>query len=60
MIIEEGHPLWQRLYDEYKSDPKKGYVSVGGRDYKVLKPSADVVKFQPIGGLESNYGSLSL
>lgn len=60
MIVEEGHADYEKLLAIHKADPQKGYVvAPGGAHYRVLKPDDDTVKFQPLGGIDGTYGSLS-
>lgn len=59
-IIDKKHTLYQKLLTEYLKDPKVGYVSLGDKTYRVLKPSDDDIKFLPLQGLDDSYSSLSV
>lgn len=63
--IEKGsdadnpNPKWKKLYQQWLSEKKPGYVSVGGTTYRVLHPSDDDISFVQMGGMDDMYGSSS-
>jgi hypothetical protein len=61
MRIEEGHEHFEKLKKLWEADGKpKGWITYGGRQYKIFTPSDDVVFFtSDEGGIDSHYGSRS-
>ena len=59
-LIEKDDPRWESLYRTWVEEKKPGYVvTVGGASYRVLQPSDEEVKFQPMGSMDEMYGSRS-
>lgn len=58
--IERGHPLWEGLFEQWRSEKKPGQLQLrGGRIYKVLLPEGEPI-FVPVGsGVDDYYGSIT-
>jgi hypothetical protein len=59
LISDKNDPQWQRLYKEWLQQDKPGHVVIGGKQYRVLHPSDEEVKFELSGGFDHYYGSQS-
>lgn len=56
--IEEGNPLWAKLLALWMEDGREaGWVTLGGQQFKVLRPSDEEIKFVLESGFDGQYGS---
>lgn len=60
-VIRPDHPQWGKLVAIWKQQRKPGYVTLGGRQFRVLTPDDETVLFAPTSsGIDDAYGSNSM